>query len=163
MRPAIPPQAFLFEEGFTMTSFVHTEYPSQHPGVVRAEQAAETIKNLASGFNGARGAATLLLSAVVAALLVVANQVVDTWTEGHLLMAWIVMWTIAFAALALLAAPARNAGSVLRTTMRAWTERRKQATADARLWELALTDARVMADISRAMTRDTVRDVRGYY
>jgi hypothetical protein len=30
-----------------------------------------------------------LLSAVVAALLVVANQVVDTWTEGHLLMAWI--------------------------------------------------------------------------
>jgi hypothetical protein len=31
------------------------------------------------------------------------------------------------------------------------------------LWELALTDARVMADISRAMTRDTVRDVRGYY
>ena len=27
----------------------------------------------------------------------------------------------------------------------------------------ALTDARVMADISRAMARDTVRDVRGYY
>ena len=66
-----------------------------------------------------RGAATLLLSAVVAALLVVANQIVDTWTEGHLLMAWIVMWTIAFAALALLASPARNAGSVLRTAMRA--------------------------------------------
>jgi hypothetical protein len=99
----------------------------------------------------------------VAALLVVANQVVETWTEGHLLMAWIVMWTIAFAALALLASPARNAGSVLRTTMRAWSERRKQATADEQLWELALTDARVMADISRAMTRDTVRDVRGYY
>jgi hypothetical protein len=113
-----------------MTSFVHTEYPSQHPGVARAEQAAQTIKSLAAGFNGARGAATLLLSAVVAALLVVANQVVDTWTEGHLLMAWIVMWTIAFAALALLASPARNAGSVLRTAMRAWSERRKQATAD---------------------------------
>lgn len=145
-----------------MTSFVHTEYPSQHPGVVRAEQAAETIKNLASGFNGARGAATLLLSAVVAALLVVANQVVDTWTEGHLLMAWIVMWTIAFAALALLATPARNAGSVLRTAMRAWSERSKQAAADDKLWELARTDARVMADISRAMSRDVIRDVRYY-
>lgn len=146
-----------------MTTFVHTEYPSQHPGVARAEQVAQTVKSMAAGFNGARGAATLLLSAVVAALLVVANQVVETWTEGHLLMAWIVMWTIAFAALALLASPARNAGSVLRTTMRAWSERRKQATADEQLWELALTDARVMADISRAMTRDTVRDVRGYY
>lgn len=145
-----------------MTTFVHTEYPSQHPGVARAEQAAQTIKSLAAGFNGARGAATLLLSAVVAALLVVANQVVETWTEGHLLMAWIVMWTIAFAALALLASPARNAGSVLRTTMRAWSERRKQATADEQLWELALTDARVMADISRAMTQHASREVRSF-
>ena len=146
-----------------MTSFVHTEYPSEHPGVVRAEKAAEAISGIAHGFNGSRSAATLLLSAVVAALLVVANQVVDTWTEGHLLMAWIVMWTIAFAALALLAAPARNAGSVLRTTLRVWSDRRKAAVQDQKLWELALSDARVMADISRAMTRDTMRDVRGYY
>ena len=146
-----------------MTSFVHTEYPSEHPGVVRAEKAAEAISGIARGFNGSRGAATLLLSAVVAALLVVANQVVDTWTEGHLLMAWIVMWTIAFAALALLAAPARNAGSVLRTSLRVWSDRRKAAVQDQKLWELALSDARVMADISRAMTRDTMRDVRGYY
>ncbi len=90
-------------------------------------------------------------------------QVVDTWTEGHLLMAWIVMWTIAFAALALLAAPARNAGSVLRTSLRVWSDRRKAAVQDQKLWELGLSDARVMADISRAMTRDTMRDVRGYY
>jgi hypothetical protein len=31
------------------------------------------------------------------------------------------------------------------------------------MWELALGDARVMADISRAMTSDAARDVRGYY
>lgn len=145
-----------------MTAFVHTEYPSQHPGVVRAEKAAAAISSLVQGFNGARGAATLLLSAVVAALLVVANQVVDTWTEGGLLMAWIVLWTIAFAALALLAAPARNAGSVLRTALRAWSARRKAAAEDDKLWELARSDARVMADISRAMSRDAVRDVRYY-
>jgi hypothetical protein len=78
-------------------------------------------------------------------------------------MAWIVMWTIAFAALALLASPARNAGSVLRTTMRAWGERRKQAAADEKLWEVALTDARVMADISRNMNRDPCATVRNYY
>ena len=42
----------------------------------------------------------MLLAAIVAAFLVVANQVVDTWTEGHLLAAWIVLWMVAFAALA---------------------------------------------------------------
>ncbi len=145
-----------------MTSFVHTEYFTEHPGVVRAERAAASLKNLASRFDGARGAATLLLAAVVAALLVVANQVVETWTEGHLLMAWIVMWTIAFTALALLAAPARNAGSVLRTAVRVLRERRRQSAQDEELWALAQTDARVMADISRAMSRDADGDVRGF-
>lgn len=145
-----------------MTTFVHTEYPSEHPGVARAEKAARSLKGLFGGFDSARGAATLLLAAVVSALLVVANQVVDTWTEGHLLMAWIVMWTIAFTALALLAAPARNAGSVLRTTLRVWGERRQQAAEDEKLWAVALTDARVMADISRAMSASAPRDARYY-
>ena len=145
-----------------MTSFVHTEYPLQHPGVVRAEQAAQTFSHLVKGFNGARGAATLLLSAVVAALLVIANQVVETWTEGHLLMAWIIMWTIAFTAIALLAAPARNAGSVLRTVLRAWSASRRQSMEDDKLWAIALSDARVMADISRAMTPHASREVRSF-
>ena len=34
---------------------------------------------------------------------------------------------------------------------------------DEALWQVAVTDARVMADISRAMTSDAARDVRGYY
>ena len=145
-----------------MNNFVHTEYPAQHPGVMRAERVASALRGAVSRFDGARGAATLLLAAVVSALLVVANQVVDTWSEGHLLMAWIVMWTIAFTALALLAAPARNAGSVLRTALRAWGERRKQAAEDDKLWALAQTDARLMADISRAMSSDAAREVRYY-
>lgn len=146
-----------------MTSFVHVEQPAQHPGVVRAERAAESLGQIVRGFDGARGAATLLLAAVVAALLVVTNQVVDTWTEGRLLAAWIVMWTVAFAALALLAAPARHATLGLRSAMRRFAESRREAAEDAKLWQVALTDARVMADISRAMSRDAARDVRGYY
>jgi len=146
-----------------MTSFVHPQFRTEHPGVVRAEQAAGAFRRLIAGFNGSRGAATLLLSAVVAALLVVANQVVDTWTEGRLLLAWVIMWTIAFAALALLAHPARNVGSALRTALRAYAESRKQTLADEKLMALAMTDARVMADISRAMTRDAARDLRAYY
>lgn len=146
-----------------MTSFVHVEQPTQHPGVVRAERAAERLGRISRGFDGTRGAATLLLAAIVAAVLVVANQVIDTWTEGRLLAAWIVMWTIAFAALGLLAGPARHAVLGLRAAGRRWSQARREAAEDARLWEVALTDARVMADISRAMSRDAARDVRGYY
>lgn len=146
-----------------MTSFVHVEQPAQHPGVVRAERAAESLGQIIHGFDGARGAATLLLAAIVAALLVVTNQVVDTWTEGRLLAAWIVMWTVAFAALALLAGPARRVVNVARVAGRNWAQARRESAEDAKLWEVALTDARVMADISRAMSRDAARDVRGYY
>jgi hypothetical protein len=37
---------------------------------------------------------------------------------------------------------------------------RKQRREDEKLWNLALTDARVMADLSRAMSRDALRDSR---
>ena len=91
-----------------MTNFAHVDYPTEHLGVTRAENAAASIKDMASRFDGTRGAASLLLAAVVSALLVVANQVIDTWSEGHLLAAWMVLWLVAFAALALLTMPARR-------------------------------------------------------
>ena len=137
-----------------MTSFVHVEHPAEHPGVTRFERAAQNIKQAARSFDGARGTAALLLAAIVSALLVVANQIVDTWTEGHLLAAWIVMWAVGFAALALLAAPARNAALRIRGRLQNWAVERRQAAADEQLWRVALTDARVMADINRAMNID---------
>lgn len=142
-----------------MNSFVHTEFPAQHPGVIRAERATQALQRAARRFDGARGAATLLLAAIVAALLVVANQVVETWTEGHLLMAWVILWAITFAAIALLVNPARVAAGSLRSGLKAWRARRKQAAADEKLWSIALTDARVMADISRAMAAQAEREV----
>jgi hypothetical protein len=94
---------------------------------------------------------------------VVANQVIDTWTEGHLLAAWIVLWTVAFAALGLLAAPLRRSVNSARAAMTRTLAARRLAAQDRELWALALTDARVMAELSRAMSRDTLRDVRGYF
>jgi hypothetical protein len=146
-----------------MTSFVHVDHPTQHPGIVRAERAAESVKNLASRLGGTRAIATVLLAAIVAAVVVVANEVVDTWTEGHLMAAWILMWTVGFAALALMAAPARRAAAALRTGLKAWAAARREAARDEVFWNVALTDARVMAEISRAMSADAARDVRGYY
>ena len=146
-----------------MTSFVHVEQPTQHPGVARIGRAAHAVRDIAREFDGNRGAATLLLAAIVSALLVVANQVVDTWSEGHLLAAWIVMWTLGFAALALLAAPARRAATALRVYWAEAAVARRQAREDRRLWEVALSDARVMADLSRAMSVQASRDLRTYY
>jgi hypothetical protein len=145
------------------TSFVSVNFPAQHPGVARAERSFGAWAQLARAFDSSRAMSSLLLAAIVAALVVVANQVVDTWTEGHLLAAWIVLWTVAFAALALLAVPARHATSAVRTSLKAWSKRRLREAQDEQYWQAALADARVMADISRAMSAAALEDVRRYY
>jgi hypothetical protein len=139
-----------------MTSFVHTEFPTSHPGVERMENAVATAKAAAKNFDSGRGLATLLLAATVSALLVVANQVIEAWSDGHLLMAWIALWAVGFAALALLAGPARRFARSLRPGLVAWNAARKAQYEDRKLWELACQDARVMADISAAMSRQAV-------
>ena len=141
-----------------MTSFVHVAMPTEHPGVARAERAADSIKQAAATMMSPRGAASLLLAAIVSALLVVANQVIDTWSEGHLMLAWIALWTIGFAALALAAGPVRAAVDRTRLTIRRWAVARHAAAQDEALWQVALTDARVMADISRAMSQEAGTD-----
>lgn len=128
-----------------------------------AQRAARPAANAPRRFDSARATSSLLLAAMVAALVVVANQVVDTWTEGHLLAAWIVLWVVAFAALALFAAPARTGAAALRTTLKAWNARRVQAAQDEQYWQAALTDARLMADISRAMSAAAIEDIKTYY
>ena len=82
---------------------------------------------------------------------------IDTWSEGHLLAAWIVMWTVAFAAMALLAAPAKTAAIAMRAGLVRWNTARKQAEQDRELWALAQTDSRVMADLTCAMSRAALR------
>jgi hypothetical protein len=146
-----------------MARFIQAEFPVEHAGIARIQRGVGSIAATVRNFDGARGAATLMLAALVSALLVVANQVIDTWTEGHLLAAWIVMWLVGFSALALLATPVRRLAGALRQGLAAWAVSRRQAREDDRLWAIALTDARVMADLSRAMSRDAMRDVRAYY
>ena len=135
-----------------MTSFVHVAQPTEHPGVIRAGRAADSIQHAAGDVFRPRSGATLLLAAFVLALLVVANQVVDTWAEGHLMLAWIVMWTVAFAALALAARPACAAVQGLRIRLRQSAATRHAAAQDDIMWQLAMTDPRMLADISRAMS-----------
>src|SRR6478735_6192594 len=83
-----------------MTSFIHVEKPATHPGVVRAEAALEQVRAARRGFDGARGLAALLLAAIVSSLLVVADRLVSITQEGGLMVAWLVLWAVAFVGLA---------------------------------------------------------------
>lgn len=146
-----------------MSRFIQADFPRTHAGVARFERGFQAIAQSVRSFDSARGAATLLLAAMVSALLVVANEVVDTWTEGHLLAAWIAMWAVGFGALALFAEPMRHVAARVRFALKGFAAARRQAAEDEKLWNIALTDARVMADLSRAMSADASRDLRNYY
>ena len=125
--------------------------------------AARVVQTVTGGFEGARGVAAMLLAALVATLMVVANQVIDSWTDGHLLLAWMALWMVGFAALALFATPMANAAMQLRSRLHAWKLHNQRAREDAKLWNVALSDARVMAEITRAMTAEAAEDVRGFH
>ena len=92
-----------------MTNFVQPSFPTHHEGIERVGDAIDSATNAYRQFDGARGLATFLLAAVVSGLLFAANQLIDTWADGHLLAAWIALWAVAFAALALVAGPIRRA------------------------------------------------------
>jgi hypothetical protein len=136
-----------------MTSFVNIKYSTQHPGVVRAESAFGAVRQLGQAFSGTRGLATLLLSAVAAAIMVVAYQVMDSVTEGHLLVMWIALWAVAFAALAIFAGTARNVAARVKAGLDGWSRSMAEARADQRLWQAAKSDPRVMADLQMALQR----------
>lgn len=95
----------------------------------------------------------MLLAAVVAALLVVADQLIETWADGHLLVVWVALWTIAFAALALLAPPLRLLADSAAVTLARWSKARAQRRSDEVIWLTAQQDYRVMQDLQMAGLR----------
>ncbi len=136
-----------------MTRFINPSFPTVHPGVVRLEAAAHQARQLRRRLSGGRGLASLLLSSMVAAVVVTAYQVMDTVAEGHLLVIWTGAWLAAFAALAMLASPARALSAGIKSRLDAWSRRVAQQRAEQRMWAIARTDARLMADLQVAMTR----------
>ena len=134
-----------------MTRFVQTpaSFPSS-PVTVRNALA----RPVPDSHEATRPLAGMLLAAVLAALLVAADQVIDSWVDGHLLAGWVALWTITFATLALLAPPLRSVSTWLASAMSAAMRRRARAREDEALWELARHDYRVLAEIRMAMQRD---------
>lgn len=140
-------------------SFVHLEYSTSHPGVERFERVVTAAGGLRKGWSATRGLAAVLLAAMVATLVVLADQLMDTWADGHLLAAWMLMWVIGFSAMALLAPTARGLAARVMTGLDGWSQNVARRRADERLWDLARKDTRVMADIQAAASRAEDEDL----
>ena len=136
-----------------MTSFVHIDYAQKHPGVQRAESVVAGMIALRQNFDAAHSLATMLLAAVVAALVVVADRLIDSWADGHLLMVWVALWAVAFAAIGLLAPIAGQAACNLVLSAQEWSRRSANARAEDAFWQNALNDPRVMAEYQAAKQR----------
>lgn len=115
--------------------------------------ASKGIYKARRNFDGARGLAAMLLAALVAALVVVADHLISTWADGHLLMAWVLLWVVVFAGLALFASTARKIASRVVAALDNWSRSMAEARAEARLWDIARGDPRLMSDLVQARMR----------
>lgn len=97
--------------------------------------------------------ATLMLAAGVAALVVLADQWIDSWAESHVLVAWLVLWAVAAVAVAVLRRVTRAWAQNLMGGLDAWSAHVARRRADERLWAMAQTDTRLMTDLQTAMDR----------
>lgn len=156
-----------------MTSFVHTEYPTEHPGVVRAEvlyargqavaaSAAMRWGKFKQAMRSGRGLTTLVLAAVVSALVMVADHLVDTWAEEHLFAAWVALWTLVFATLAVFAPLAKDLVDGVAREFAAWRKEVAKVRAEAAFLDTAQRDPRVMAELRAAILRHESAQIEAF-
>ena len=136
-----------------MTSFVSPDYPKRHLGVARIDVAMAQVRQLGTRFAGAKGRVSVLLAGAVAACVVAADQLISTWTDGHLLVAWIALWALVFVAVMLFAEATRGVSARLIARLDGWLLARAQRASDERIWAVAQSDPRFMAELQAARLR----------
>ncbi len=136
-----------------MTSFVCPDYPSQHGGLTRMREGLSAVQSFTTSIRSGKGLAGVLVAGGVAAAIVIADQIVTAWADGHLLLAWIAMWAIVFTLLALFSDTIRTWPTRLSADIDARLLAYRQAAVQARNWAAAQADPRLMADLQVAMVR----------
>ena len=104
-----------------------------------------------------RALATVLLAGGVAALVVLADQVMSPWAEHHELAAWLALWGVAVLAIVLLRGLTRLLARQAMDALDQWSAGMARRRADERLWSMAETDPRLMADLQSALDRQGLR------
>lgn len=136
-----------------MTNLVSPDFPSQHGGLTRMTDGMSNVQSFATRIRSAKGLAGVLVAGGVAAAIVVADQIVTAWADGHLLLAWIAMWAIVFALLALFSDAIRTWPSRLSADIDARLLAYNEAAELARTWAAAKADPRLMAELQMAKAR----------
>ena len=106
----------------------------------------------------AKTLATWMLTAGVAALVVLADHLIDDWAETHVLAAWLALWAVAVVAIAALRGVSRFLAQNLMVGLDAWSAHVARRRADERLWAMAQSDSRLMQDLQLAMDRSENKD-----
>jgi hypothetical protein len=115
-----------------------------HPLGSAAQKPATSSKALAS----------LLLSAGVATLVVLADQWMEPWAESHVVAAWLALWAVAVLAIAALRGLSRYLAQQAMQRLDGWSAEVAQRRSDRRLWAMAQDDSRMMADLQAAFDRE---------
>ncbi len=102
---------------------------------------------------GGKRLAAVLLAAAVSALVVAADQLIDSYAQGDLFLMWLVSWAVGFATLALLADSTRKLGARLASAWAHGVQRYRQRQGDAYLRALAARNPHIAAELDAAITR----------
>jgi hypothetical protein len=97
--------------------------------------------------------ASLMLAAGVSTLVVLADQLMESWAERHEIASWLVLWGIAVLAIVLLRGFTRLLARKAMIGLDHWSAGVAQRRADERLLSMAKTDPRLMADLQAALDR----------
>lgn len=133
-----------------MTTYTPARHAARPLG---AHAATPVAPRPTHGFDATRGLSAMLLAAMVSALIVVADQLIVTWVDGHLMVAWVALWVVAFTAMALFAGSAHKVAVTTMAALDAWSQRVAKQRADQRMWHIAQSDPRLMAELQAARQR----------
>lgn len=97
--------------------------------------------------------AALLLSAGVAAAMLLTEQWLASWAQEHEIGAWLALWAVGVVALLALRGLSRRMAQAVVRSLDRWSAQAARRRADERLWELARDDARLMADLQASISR----------
>ena len=125
-----------------MTTFVNLSYTINHPGVVRFERAYTSAKAVIQRLQQESTYAAALLMFGALSLIASIYDIVDASPEGQELGAWVILWTAVLVGLV-------GFGKYCKRQFVAWLKAEREAC----MWDSALTDYRVMADIRCAQNR----------
>lgn len=123
------------------------------PSTRRAAAMTQPVATPTPSGVGVRSLSVMLLAAAVSTLVLVADQYGSALTDGDLFMGWVLMWVVVFASMALFAGTARSLAARAISVLDGWSRARARSRAEVRMWEIARTDPRIMAELTQARMR----------